>query len=163
MSNVLVFAEHLHNKFSKIALVAVKAGLDLAAKTGGQCHAAVLGTGIEGLAQELAQYGVAKVYAVEHPSLEHYVADAYTQALAQLAKEKDCGAIIATASAIGKDLMPRLAVRLDAGMASDITAINSDGTFQRPMYAGNAIATIAIDTPHKVVTVRATAFDAAAK
>ena len=69
MSNVLVFAEHQHKKFSKTALVAVTAGKDLAAKSGGQCYAAVLGSGIEALAQELAQYGVAKVFAVEHPSL----------------------------------------------------------------------------------------------
>ena len=163
MSNVLVFAEHQHKKFSKTALVAVRAGKDLAAKSGGQCFAAVLGSGIEGLAQELAQYGVAKVFAVEHPSLEHYTADAHAQALSQLAKDKDCGAVLATASAIGKDLMPRVAVRLDAGLASDITGINADGSFQRPMYAGNAIATVALEGEHKVVTVRVTAFDAAAK
>ena len=162
MSNVLVFAEHQHKKFSKTALVAVTAGKDLAAKSGGQCYAAVLGSGIEALAQELAQYGVAKVFAVEHPSLEHYVADSHAQALSQLAKDKGCDAVVATASAIGKDLMPRVAVRLDAGMASDITGIHADGSFERPMYAGNAIAMVAIDGP-KVVTVRATAFDAAAK
>jgi electron transfer flavoprotein alpha subunit len=163
MSNVLVFAEHQHKKFNKTAFVAVKAGLELAAKSGGQCYAAVLGTGIEGLAQELSQYGPAKVFAVEHASLEHYVADAHAQAISQLAKDKGCTAVVATATAIGKDLMPRVAIRLDAGLASDITGINADGTFQRPMYAGNAIATVAIDSPNKVVTVRATAFDPAPK
>ncbi len=163
MSNVLVFAEHQHKKFAKTTLVAVKAGLDLAAKSGGTCSAAVMGTGIEALANELAEYGVKTVYAVEHANLEHYLADAYAQALSQLAKDKGCDIVLATATAVGKDLLPRVAIRLDAGMASEITAINADGTFQRPMYAGNAIATIALEGAHKVVSVRATAFDAAKK
>jgi len=161
--NVLVFAEHQHKKFSKIALVALRAGQVLAEKTGGTCSAAVLGTDVEGLARELAEYGVKTVYAVEHAALEHYVADAHAQALAGLAADKGFDAVVATASAIGKDLLPRVAVRLDAGMACEITGINDDGTLVRPMYAGNAIATISIETPRKVVSVRATAFDAAAK
>ncbi len=69
--------------------------------------------------------------------------------------------MLATATAIGKDLMPRLAARLNAPMASEIIAIGDDGTFVRPMYAGNALATIELDGPIKVVTVRGTAFDAA--
>src|SRR5579862_4676528 len=163
MANVLVFAEHQHCKFSKVALVAIRAGQVIAEKSGGECRAAVLGTGIEALASELAQYGVKTVYAVEHPSLEHYTADAHAQALANLALDKGCDVVVATATAIGKDLLPRVAVRLDAGMACDITGVSDDGTFERPMYAGNAIATVAIERPHKVVSVRATAFDAAAK
>ena len=163
MSNVLVFAEHQHNKFSKIALVAVRAGQIIAEKTGGACHAAVLGSGIEGLAGELAGYGVKTVYAVDDPALEHYTADAYAQSLGNLAADKGLDVVVATASAIGKDLLPRVAVRLDAGIACDITGVNADGTFVRPMYAGNAIATLSIERPKKVVTVRTTAFDAAAK
>jgi electron transfer flavoprotein alpha subunit len=161
--NVLVFAEHQHNKFSKAALGAVRAGLQLAQQSGGSCSAAVLGTGIEGLAKELAEYGVKTVYAVEHPALEHYVADAYAQALGNLAKDKGFDVVVATASTVGKDLLPRVAVRLEAGIACDITGIHADGTFERPMYAGNAIATVSIETPRKVVTVRTTAFDPAAK
>ena len=161
--NVLVFAEHQHNKFSKAALGAVRAGLQLAQQSGGTCSAAVLGTGIEGLAKELAEYGVKTVYAVEHAALTHYVADAYAQALGNLAKDKGFDVVVATASTVGKDLLPRVAVRLDAGIACDITAIHADGSFERPMYAGNAIAQISIETPKKVITTRTTAFDVAAK
>jgi len=161
--NVLVFAEHQHKKFSKITLVAVRAGQVLAEKTGGTCSAAVLGTDVEGLAKELAEYGVKTVYAVEHPALEHYVADAHAQALGNLARDKGFDAVVTTASAIGKDMMPRVAVRLEAGIACDITGITDGGGFERPMYAGNANATLSIETPRKVVTVRPTAFDAAAK
>jgi electron transfer flavoprotein alpha subunit len=163
MSNVLVFAEYQHNKFPKTTLVAIHAGQVITQKTGGECHAAVLGTDVAALANELAEYGVKKVYALEDKALEHYTADAHAQALSNLALDKGLDVVVATASAIGKDLMPRVAVRLDAGMASDITGVHDDGTFERPMYAGNAIATISIERPKKVVTVRATAFDAATK
>ena len=137
--------------------------MELAAQTGGECHAAVLGSGIDDLASELAEYGVKKVYAVDHATLEHYVADSHTEALAQLAKEKGLEVIVGTATAIGKDVLPRLASRLDAGMASEVVAFGADGTFERPMYAGNAVATISIESPAKVVSVRATAFDPATK
>ena len=163
MSNVLVFAEHQHKKFSKNTFVAIKAGLELAAQSGAECHAAVLGSGIDDLAGELAEYGVKKVYAVDHAVLENYVADSHTEALAQLAKEKGLEVVVGTATAIGKDLLPRLASRLDAGMASDVVAFHADGTFERLMYAGNAVATISIESPAKVISVRATAFDPAPK
>ena len=163
MSNVLVFAEYQHKKFAKTTLVAIHAGQIIAEKSGGECHAAVLGTGIEGLAGELAEYGVKKVYAVEDAALEHYTADAHAQALANLANDKGLDIVVATATAMGKDLMPRVAVRLDAGIACDITGVGGEGTYERPMYAGNAIATLSIERPKKVVTVRATAFDAAKK
>ncbi len=163
MSNVLVFAEHLHKKFSKTAFVAIGAGKALAAQSGGDCYAAVLGTGLDELANELAEYGVKAVFAVEHPILENYTADAHAQALSALAEEKGCDVVVATASSIGKDLLPRVAVRLGAGMASEITEIHDDGTFTRPTYAGNAMATISLETPRKVISVRATAFEPAAK
>jgi electron transfer flavoprotein alpha subunit len=161
MSNVLVFAEHQHKAFSKSALVAIGAGKQLAANSGGQCFAAVLGTGIDDLAAEAGKYGVAKVFAVDHAALEHYTADAHAQALAGLAEEKGCDIVVGTASSIGKDLLPRVAIRLGAGMASDITEVNDDGTIVRPTYAGNAMATISIETPRKVISVRATAFEPA--
>jgi len=163
MSNVLVFAEHQHKKLPKTTLIALKAGSDLAARTGGQCCAALLGVGLEALANEVAEYGVSKVFVLEDAGLEHYVADAYSQALAQMAQDKGCDVVLATATAIGKDLLPRLSVRLDAAMASDLTGINDDGTFERPMYAGNVIATISLEATKKVISIRATAFDAATK
>ena len=163
MSNVLVFAEHLHKEFSKNALVAVGAGKEIAAKSGGECYAAVLGTDIEGLAGQLAEYGVKTVFAVEHAALEHYTAGAYAQALSALADEKGCDIVVSSASSVGKDLLPRVAVRLGAGMASDVTEYHDDGTMVRPTYAGNVMSTISIETPKKVISVRPTAFEPAAK
>ncbi|HXQ24599.1 MAG TPA: hypothetical protein VN812_23160, partial [Candidatus Acidoferrales bacterium] len=118
MGNVLVFAEHQHHKFAKTTLVAIAAGKDAATKIGGECYAAVFGKSIDDLANELAQYGVKKVFAVDDPALEHYTADAHAAALAQLVKDKGIEMLLATATAVGKDLLPRTAALLGAGMAS---------------------------------------------
>jgi len=163
MGNVLVVAEHLHHKLTKATLVAISAGKQLAGKIGGECQAVILGKGIGDLATELTSYGVAKVYAVDDAGLEHYVADAYASALCNVAKEKGAEVILATATAIGKDLLPRAAALLNAGMASEVTGFHDGGMMERPMYAGNAIAMVSIEGSPKVVSVRATAFDPATK
>ena len=163
MGDVLVFAEHQHGKFPKTTLVAFAAGKDAAAKFGGACHAVVVGTGLDALASEAAAYGMKTVFQVESPKLEHYLADAYTTALADLVKAKGIDTVIATATAMGKDLTPRLAARLNAPLAADISEINADGTVKRSMYAGNVFATVKLIGTPRVISVRATAFDAAAK
>jgi electron transfer flavoprotein alpha subunit len=161
MGDVLIFAEHQGGHFPKTTLTAVHAGLELAGKRSGKAIAVVAGDAPEGIAAELAKYGTSKVIALEHAALKNYLADAHAQALGALAKKEGVEFVIATATAIGKDLFPRLAARLGAPMASEIVTINDDGTFVRPMYAGNANATVELDGPVKVLTVRGTAFDAA--
>jgi len=163
MGNVLVFGEHKNNKFAKSTLVGITAGKHAAAKSGGECYAAVLGLNVGALAGELAEYGLKKVFAVEDAALEHYTADAHAAVLAQLVKDKGIEMLVATATAAGKDLLPRVAAILGAGMASEVVAFNDDGTLVRPIFAGNAIATVAIEGSPKVVSVRATAFDPAGK
>jgi electron transfer flavoprotein alpha subunit len=163
MGDVLVFAEHQHGKFPKTTLVAFAAGKDAAAKYGGNAHAVVVGSGADAVAAEAATYGMKTVFQVESPRLEHYLADAYTAALAALVQAKGIDTVITTATAIGKDLMPRLAARLNAPLAADISAINADGTVVRPMYAGNVFATVKLEGTPRVISVRATAYDAAAK
>jgi len=162
MSNVLVLAEHLHGKFPKTTLVALAAGKALAEKTGGKALAAVLAASVDPLATELASYGL-DVVAVEGPQFEHYLADAYVSALAELVAAKDVTTVLATSTAVGKDCMPRLAARLDAAFVADVTAIQGADTFVRPMWAGNLFATIQVDGSPRVLTVRGTAFDAAPK
>jgi electron transfer flavoprotein alpha subunit len=161
MGDVLVFAEHQGGHFPKTTLVAINAGQELAQKRGGKCAVVVTGDAPEAAAGEIAKYGCAKVIALAHPALKNYLADAHAQALAALAKKEGAEYLLATATALGKDLMPRLAARLGSPMASEIVSINDDGTVVRPMYAGNALATVELDAPIKVVTVRGTAFDAA--
>lgn len=161
MGNVLVFAEHQKGKFPKSTLIALQAGKEAAAKLGGNCLAAVLGSGVESLTQEIAGYGIAKAIAAENAALTNYLADAYTATLEQLIKANDVSLVVATSTAIGKDLLPRLAARLGVGMATDVVGINDDGSFKRPMYAGNVLATVTLADPIKVISVRGTAFDAA--
>src|SRR5262249_52981287 len=162
MGNVLLVAEHKHGKFPKTTLVGLSAARQLATQDGGKVVAAVLGQGTDALATELSGYGC-DVVAVDGAPFAHYLADAYTAALAEIAKQKGCDTIVATATALGKDLLPRLAARLGAGMASDITAIVDGSTFKRLMWAGNVIATVKLAAAPRVVSVRGTAFDAAAK
>jgi electron transfer flavoprotein alpha subunit len=161
VGNVLVFAEHHKGKFPKSTLIAVQAGKEAASKLGGNCIAAVLGSGVDAAAKEISEYGVAKVIAVDEAALAEYLADAYTATIEQLVKANDVSLLVATSTAVGKDLLPRVAARLGVGMATDVVAINTDGTFKRPMYAGNALATVSLDGPVKVISVRGTAFDAA--
>ncbi len=100
---------------------------------------------------------------VDDDALEKYVADAYTEVVSEVMTKGGYGLLVATSTAVGKDLLPRVAAKLGAGMASDVTDFNADGTMIRPMWAGNVIATISIDGSPKVVSVRGTAFDAAKK
>jgi electron transfer flavoprotein alpha subunit len=160
MGDVLIFAEHLLGHFPKTTLTAIHAGLELAQKRGGKAIAVVASDNPDALATEIAKYGTTKVIALAHPALKNYLADAHAQALANLAKSTGAEYVLATATAIGKDLFPRLAARIGAPMASDITSIGDDGTIVRPMYAGNGMATVEMDGPIKVITVRGTAFDA---
>jgi electron transfer flavoprotein alpha subunit len=163
MGDVLVFAEHVKGKLPKTTLAAIEAGRQAASRIGGACHAVVLGKGLDAVGAEVSGYGVKKVFVVENDALEHYVADAYTDAVAQVVKDKGIELLVATSTAIGKDLLPRVAARLGAGMASDVVHFNEDGTLTRPMYAGNVIATVKLEGSPRVVSVRATAFDAAKK
>ncbi|HLK10971.1 MAG TPA: electron transfer flavoprotein subunit alpha/FixB family protein [Candidatus Binatia bacterium] len=162
MSNVLVFAEHQHGKFPKTTLVGLAAGKQLAGLAGGKCIAAVLGERVDALAAELAEYGV-DVLAAEGAAFAHYLADAHAAALAELVRTKGCEALVAAATAVGKDLLPRVAARLGVGMASDITGIVDAATFRRPMWAGNVIATVKVEGTPRVISVRSTAFDAAGR
>jgi len=163
MAKVLVYIEHAHGKLLKSSLVAIRAGQEVAKKDGGDVTALVLGSGVDAIASEVGGHGVQQVVTIDDARVKDYVADLYAKAVAHVAKEKGATWVVAAATAAGKDFMPRVAHHLDAGMASDITAFNDDGTITRPTYAGNVLATVSIETPVKVVTVRTTAFEPAAK
>src|SRR5262245_20749959 len=117
MGDVLIFAEHQGSHFPKTSLTAVHAGLDLAKKRGGNAIAVVAGDAPDSLAGEIAKYGVAKAIALTHPALKNYLAHAHAAAFTALVKKTGAEFVLATATAIGKDLMPRLAARFGAPMA----------------------------------------------
>ncbi len=162
MGKVLVFAEQQDGNIAKPTRIAIAAGKAAAARFGGPCEAVVFGKGAGAAAQQLADLGV-KVYFSEDAALATYVADAYGAALVQAVRSTGADVLVATSTAIGKDLLPRVAALLDAGMATDVVAFEDGGVMTRPIFAGNVIATVTVESPIKVISVRATAFDPAEK
>lgn len=165
MSNVLIVAEHFKGAVRKATLHAIGAGRELAKRTGGKLHLAVLGKGVGPVAEELAAYG-ADVHVADAPALEFPLAEAHAPVVAEIAKKAGAAFVGAAATAIGKDVLPRAAARMGAGMSTETLGFGGEGanvTFRRPMWAGNVLAEVEIATPVKFFTVRATEFAAAAK
>ena len=165
MANVLIVAEQFGGAVRKATLHALSAGREVARRTGGKLHVAVLGKGVGAVAEELASYG-AEVHVADAAVLEHPLAEAHAPVVAELARTVQATYVGAAATAAGKDLLPRVASRLEAGMATEVLGFGGEGaevTFRRPMWAGNVLAEVAIATPVKVFTVRATEFAPAAK
>ena len=154
---VLVIAEHDNASIRPATLNTVTA----AARVGGEIHVLVAGSEASGAAQAAAAIaGVAKVILADGASLSENLAE--NVAAQVLAIAGNYGHIFFPATANGKNVAPRVAAKLDVAQISDITAVISPNTFERPIYAGNAIATVQSIDATKVVTVRTTAFDAAA-
>jgi electron transfer flavoprotein alpha subunit len=153
----LVIAEHDNASIRPSTLNTVTA----AAQCGGDVHVLVAGTNAGAAAKAASQIaGVAKVIHAEGPHFEHGLAE--NMAAQVLAIAADYSHILFPATASGKNIAPRVAARLDVAQISDISKVDSPDTFERPIYAGNAIATVQSADPVKVITVRTTGFDPAA-
>ena len=153
----LVIAEHDNAQLKGATLNAVAA----AAAIGGETHVLVAGTGAQAVAEQAAKVaGVSKVILADGPALEHGLAENVAAQVLEVAG--NYSHILFPATAAGKNVAPRVAARLDVAQISDIIAVESADTFQRPIYAGNAIATVQSSDSVKVITVRTTAFDAVA-
>ncbi len=165
MSVVLIIAESQPDgQLRKATLHAVAAGADLAAKAGAELHLAVLAEAPAALAERLRDVGAKVIHTLASPSYAHYLAETYASPIAELAKSVGAGFVGAAATAQGRDLLPRVAARLRAAMASDVVAFSGSGTditFTRPMWAGAVIADVKLKTAVKAFTVRATEFPAA--
>jgi electron transfer flavoprotein alpha subunit len=164
MANVLIVAEQAAGHLKKATLHALGAGKELSRRLGGKLHVLVLGKSVGAVAQELQGY--ADVQVAEAPALEHYVAEAYAPVVADVVKAVQASYLAAAATAFGKDLLPRVASRLGAAMATEVLGFGGDGaqvTFRRPMWAGNVLAEVELSTPVKVFTIRPTEFPAAAR
>jgi electron transfer flavoprotein alpha subunit len=158
--SILVIGELREGSVRHATLPAITAGQKLAQQLGTDFDVVVLGTGAKGAAEQLKGYGAKSVLWSEVPAVADYTAEGHGAAVAQLAKANGYTAIVAAATTTGKDLVPRVAGLLDAGMVSDVVDFEKDA-YIRPMYAGNALARVAVDTPVHCVTIRETAFDAA--
>ena len=153
----LVLAEHDNQHIRASTLNTVTA----AAKAGGDVHILVVGNGCGAAAAQAAKVnGVTKVLLAEAPHFADGLAE--NVAAQVLAVAKNYSHVFAPATAYGKNILPRVAASLDSAQVSDIISVESADTFTRPIYAGNAIATVQVADAVKVITARPTNFDAAA-
>ncbi len=153
---VLLIAEHDNKTLSPATAKALTA----AAQMGGDVHILVAGEGCGAVAEAAAKLeGAAKVLRAEAPHLAHQLAEEMAVLVVDLAKDYD--AIAAPATTCGKNVLPRVAALLDVAQVSDIIAVKAPDTFERPIYAGNAVQTVQTSDAKKVVTIRTTAFAAA--
>ncbi|MGC4243871.1 MAG: FAD-binding protein [Herbaspirillum sp.] len=154
----LVIAEHDNASLKGSTLNTITA----AVQAGGDVHVLVAGANAKAAADAAAQVaGVVKVLLADAPQFADGLAENVAEQV--LAIAKDYSHILAPATAYGKNILPRVAAKLDVGQISDITKVDSADTFERPIYAGNAIATVQSIDPIKVITVRTTGFDPAAQ
>lgn len=152
--SVLVLAEHDHKSIKPVTLNVVTA----ARKIDSDVHLLVAGTDCAGAAEAAANiHGITKVLKCDAPELSHRLAENIAPIIVNLAEGYTH--VMAPASTFGKNVMPRAAALLDTQQISDIIAVEDADTFDRPVYAGNAIATVKSSDAKKVITVRGTAFD----
>jgi len=159
MANVLVVAElSEEGTLKKSTLSAITFARQALPTVGGTISIIVLGSSTAAAA-ELTGYGAAKIIAVEDASLGKYTAEHYTPSVAAAAQ--GFSLVVATASSFGKDLLPRVAARLDAAYAGDCSGVSGEGgklVYKRPMFAGNASGFCTLDTPVQVATARQSEF-----
>ncbi|MFL9991882.1 electron transfer flavoprotein subunit alpha/FixB family protein [Paraburkholderia sediminicola] len=150
----LIIAEHDNASIKAATLNTIAA----AQKIGGDIHVLVAGHNAQAAADAAAKIaGVSKVLLADAPQLAAGLAENVEATVLNIAK--DYTHILAPATAYGKNIAPRIAAKLDVAQISEITAVASADTFERPIYAGNAIATVQSQDPIKVITVRTTGFD----
>ena len=169
---VFVFAQQVDNELSGIALELVGKGKDLAKDLGTEVTAVLVGSGVKGLADELAEYGADKVIVVDDPELKEYRTEPYAHALASVINEFKPEIFLVGATAIGRDLGPRVSARIHTGLTADCTqldigdfpmnpvpgreTLHNQLLMTRPAFGGNTIATIACpDNRPQMATVRA--------
>lgn len=165
MSKILVVAEHDGGSVKKATLTTLNMARQLADKRGASIDIAVLGSGVSGVADALKGYGAETIHVADHADLANPLAPTWGKVIADIASAAGADVVTSSASTTGKDILPRVAARLDAGMASDVVGVvdTDDGVgFRRPMWAGALLADVVIDSDIWVVTARGSAFDAAA-
>ncbi len=155
--SILVLAEHNNSELNQATLNTVAA----AAAIGGDIAVLVAGHNCASVAEGAAKIaGVSKVLVADNAAYENMLAENVAALISEVGK--DYGHILASATTNGKNILPRAAALLDVAQISEIIEVVSSDTFKRPVYAGNAVATVQSSDPIKVITVRGTAYDAVA-
>ena len=154
MAKVFIIAEHRDGRLKKSTFELLGAS----ASAGNETHAILLGEGVADLAKELGNYGAKTVHLVQNPALKYYTSEAYSKAIIQVLKTVSPDIILASHTPTGRDLMPRIAGRLNTGLASDCTQLAFEGNkikAHRPVYAGKATVEVEfLGTGPQVATIR---------
>ena len=160
---ILAFAEQRNGQFKKTAFEIVKAAKIIADQLNAEVVAVVVGNSIASIAAQLGGYGASKVIAVEDARLELYSTTAYSKIVAEIAQQESAEIVLFPASELGKDIAPRVAVKLQAGLAAGCTALTvENGTIKatRPVYAGKGLIDVTVTTGTKIFTLRPNVFTA---
>lgn len=160
MGNILVVGEHTDGKVKKVTFELITKAAELAKELGSEVDAVIIGHGIQ-KPEELGHFGAKKVYVIDTPKLEKYNTEGVTKVLGELAPEIKPSIILGTASPLGKDLFPRVAARLGAGLASDCTDLKIDSgklVASRPIYAGKAFVDVKFESEIQMATARPNSF-----
>jgi electron transfer flavoprotein alpha subunit len=161
MALILTFAEQREGRLRRPSLEAVSEARRLADAMGGSVTSVLIGSGVKDLAAELSAYGADRVHVFDDPAFGAYATESYGRALAQAVTELKPAAVLIPFTALGKDLAPRVAARVGAGLASDCVALSvREGRLEarRPMYAGKAYATVRWEGEPQMATLRANVF-----
>lgn len=162
MGDVLAFAEQRDGVVRGVTHEVLTAAASLATQLGGEAHALALGgPALADAVGGLAGYGAARIKLAMHEGLGGYAAEAYAKIVADAVRSGGYGAVLFPATAVGKDLAPRVAALLDVPMASDVTELAGEAgtvTVRRPVYSGKAFARIRMDASPAVVSLRPNAF-----
>jgi len=161
MGNVLVIAQILDGEVKKSTNSAVTFASQVASFLGGTYSIMALGDNLSAQGETLSKLGADKVILAETAGLDQNLAERWTPIIADVVKGGDYQVVVSPSSSTGKDVLPRLSCRLEAGMASDVVGVSHDGgklTYIRPMYAGNVNGKVQIATDKEVLTIRQTEF-----
>ncbi len=157
---ILLLADHDQNHLSDQTVKALSAATKIASGTGSAVHVLVAGANVKAIAEQAARLaGVAKVLVADDASLANNLAEPLAALIVSLAGAYDT--LVAAATSVGKNVMPRVAALLDVAQVSEIIEVIAPDTFKRPIYAGNAIQTVQTSEAKRVITVRTASFAAA--
>jgi electron transfer flavoprotein alpha subunit len=165
-SGVLIFAEQRDGKLRKVAYELLNIGKQLADKLGGPLSAVVVGKGVGGLAATLGKFGAQKVYTVDGDLFSLYSTEGYAAAVVAAVKKADCAVFLTGATAMAKDLTPRVAAKLGVGAASDCTKVEVDGgklIAVRPIYSGKCYVKVEFAGVPAIAAIRPNSYPAAAE
>lgn len=157
IGNILVVAEIIGGRIQPVSLELLKKARQLGDSLGARVNLALVGYGLEGLLEDLLDYDLDRIFQLDHPLLKDFDPQVYSRLLAGLVESREQDLILMPSTSLSRDLSPRLAARLGAGLIADCIDIGlEDGEliYTRPSYGGRALASLGINTRYKIATMR---------